>query len=788
LIWLSLEGNLSAIRMSELHTISAGGGAAQADVIFVHGLDGGPFQTWQHDAKRQNDCWLYWLANDAPQISVHTLEYAAISSEWLGPAMPLGDRAKEVLNELARRGIGRRPIVFVCHSLGGLLVKQLLRMASEDAAGPGWRPISDQARGVVFVATPHTGADLARTLRRIGWALRTSPAIDDLRPHAPPLRELNEWYRGFVKPRRVRTLCYYETYRTMATRFRCLPLAIKVVEEADADPGVDGARPMPLDADHRSICKPSKKDHQLCHAVLELVQECAGPQTSGPAPTTVNQLPADLPDFEGREAEIEVLEAALRGEGRAAITAIDGMGGVGKSALAVRVAHRLAAEIGPDGVLYVELGGVSERPLTAVDAMTEVVATFAPEAAKPTGEREAIAGFRAALDGRRVLLLLDNARDAGTVAPLFEHRPPGCAILVTSRERIVAPGVTPMALEEMTPGEARKLLRNIVGEARAGDGDLDAIAKHCGWLPLALRVAGTFLARHTNWPVEDYLKALAGERDRLAKLRLKGMPKLDVAAVLGFSARQLAEEDRELAERWQTLAVFVESFDLAAAAAVWEVSADEALEGLGELVAQSMVRFDPDTSRYRLHDLMRDVAQLPLEGQDEDAIPARLEVVRARHARHYCDVLAAAGQLYLKGGEGVFGGLALYDLDQRNIAAGEAWAAARIAKDDVAARLSARYAEVAIDVLALRLHLRELVHWLEEQRRACERLGDRRGESAALGNSASYGGTLASQNEQFGIISRRSKSRARSATGWLRARDLVTWASLGITWVSHDVL
>jgi hypothetical protein len=521
-------------------------------------------------------------------------------------------------------------------------------------------------------------------------------------------------------------------------------------------------------------------------ALRRLLEDMQRRQAAEPRP--VSQLPADLPDFEGREAEIALVEAALRAGGRAAIIAIDGMGGVGKSALAIHVAHRLAAQVAPDGVLHVELGGVSERPLTALDAMAEVIASFAPKAAKPTSERDAVAGFRAALNGKRVLLLLDNAKDAATVAPLFAHRPPGCAILVTSREKIVAPGATPVALEEMTLGEARKLLRAIVGEGRASDAELDEIARHCGCLPLALRVAGSFLARHINWPVEDYLKALADERGRLAKLKLRGMPKLDVAAVLGFSARQLAEEDRELAERWQTLAVFVESFDLAAAAAVWEVSADEALEGLGELVAQSMVRFDPDTSRYRLHDLMRDVAQLPLEGQDEDAIPARLEVVRARHARHYCDVLAAAGQLYLKGGEGVFGGLALYDLDQRNIAAGEAWAAARIAKDDVAARLSARYAEVAIDVLALRLHLRELVHWLEEQRRACERLGDRRGESAALGNSASYGGTLASQNEQFGIISRRSKSRARSATGWLRARDLVTWASLGITWVSHDVL
>jgi pimeloyl-ACP methyl ester carboxylesterase len=101
-----------------------------------------------------------------------------------------------------RRGLGERPIAFVCHSLGGLLAKQLLRIAGEDAAQPAWRKIAGQTKGVVFVATPHAGADLARTLRRLGWVLRTSPAIDDLRAHAPALRELNEWYRGYaVRPR-----------------------------------------------------------------------------------------------------------------------------------------------------------------------------------------------------------------------------------------------------------------------------------------------------------------------------------------------------------------------------------------------------------------------------------------------------------------------------------------------------------------------------------------------------------------------------------------------------------
>jgi hypothetical protein len=232
-----------------------------------------------------------------------------------------------------------------------------------------------------------------------------------------------------------------------------------VVDPTSADPGITGVVPRSVDADHVSICKPTSRQHLVYRYVLQQLQECRGNVTDNRTPPPINQLPSDLPDFEGRGAQIDALEAVLRAGGRAAISAIDGMGGVGKSALAIHVGHQLAAEIAPDGVLYVDLGGVSDRPLTAVDAMAEVIASFDPKAPKPTSEREAVAGFRTALDGKHVLLLLDNAKNAGTVAPLFEHRPPGCTILVTSREKIVWPGVAPVALEEMTPGEARKLLR-----------------------------------------------------------------------------------------------------------------------------------------------------------------------------------------------------------------------------------------------------------------------------------------------------------------------------------------
>jgi tetratricopeptide (TPR) repeat protein len=712
--------------MSELHRISAGGGTPQADVIFVHGLGGDPFSTWWRDPDHPNDSWPFWLAKDLPEAAVHCLEYDASASNWLGLSMPLTDRATNVLTRLETRDIGRRPVVFICHSLGGLLLKQMLRHA-QDTQVEAWRAIAAETRAIVFLATPHAGSDYATWLHRLGTLalVRASASIDDLRARDDHLRNLNVWYRENATALGIATHCLFEAHPTKIGM---------IVDPTSADPGITGVVPRSVDADHVSICKPKNRQDLVYQYVLQRVQAYGGKGTPELAPPAINRLPTDLPDFEGREAQIETLTATLRAGGQAAITAIDGMGGVGKSALAIHVAHALASEIAPDGVLYVEAGGVSEWPLSALGAMAEAIASFDPEAPKATSEREVIAGFRAVLDGKRVLLLLDNAKDAGTVAPLFEHRPPGCAILVTSREKIVWPGGASVPLEEMTPGEARKLLRAIMGAARATDVELDEIAGRCGRLPLALRVAGTFLVQYANWRVEDYLKALAGERGRLAKLKLKGLPKLDVAAVLGFSARQLAKEDRPLAERWQMLAVFVESFDLAAAAAVWEVEADGALDGLGELVARSMVRFDPEASRYRLHDLMRDVAAVSLEGQDDAALEARLEAARVKHARHYCAVLAAARELYLRGGEGVLAGLALYDLEERQIIAGQAWAAAMIEEDTTAARLAAAYADAGVYVLMLRLHRREWISWLETQCRACAHLRDRQGEGYALGH------------------------------------------------------
>ena len=456
-----------------------------------------------------------------------------------------------------------------------------------------------------------------------------------------------------------------------------------------------------------------------------------------PAPERVisarRQLPADLADFAGREREVAELEALLSGDGAAAsISAIGGMGGIGKSALAVHVAHRLADRY-PDGQLVVDMGGTSDAPLEPAAAMARVIHGFEPGARLPEEPDAVAALYRGLLSGKRALIILDNAADGPQVRSLMP--PPPCAAIVTSRRAIALDGVRSFNLDALSEGEARDLLAAILGPDRVGVAALAELAGACSRLPLALRVAGSFLNLHRDWTVAEYLAALADERERIRRLRIEGDVELDVFASLGLSVAQLAREQADLGTRWRMLGVFVGDFERAAVAAVWDVPSDEARDGLSALVGRSMVLFDVDAARYRLHDLMRDVARgADLAKADRAEPDALRERAAARHAEHYLGVLRSANKLYLQGGDGITAGLALFDLEWRNIEAGQAWAARTAPDDDTAARACGRYPSAGAYVLDLRLHARVRIGWLEAAVGAARRLQDRSLEGNALGN------------------------------------------------------
>jgi Putative serine esterase (DUF676) len=233
-----------------------------ADVIFVHGLDGNARTTW-HPRNQPDDFWPAWLGEDMPQLGVWSLSYAVSASAWKGHTMPLYDRANNTLDLLELEAIGRRPLAFICHSLGGLLIKQVLRNA-RDAANPSWHAIVQHTQLLVFLSTPHSGANLASWIKYIGTLLRTTVSVEELEMHHPRLRELNDWYRDQVESLGIKTFVYYETRPTSG---------ILVVDATTANPGLPGVRPIPVDEDHMSICKPASKQDRLYRRVKRLLED-----------------------------------------------------------------------------------------------------------------------------------------------------------------------------------------------------------------------------------------------------------------------------------------------------------------------------------------------------------------------------------------------------------------------------------------------------------------------------------------------------------------------------------
>jgi pimeloyl-ACP methyl ester carboxylesterase len=274
----------------------------RGDVIFVHGLNGNPREYWCSPGE-PDKFWPAWLGEDVSEAGVWSLGYenAALTprrwsvARWFlqgGFAMSLVERADNVLLELVSKRVGERPLVFVTHSMGGLLVKQLIR-AANDSADARQRAIVEQTRGVCFIATPHIGADPAKWASYFGKLLGTTVAMAELKSHAPHLLNLNQWYRNFVSREHcsIKTLTFYEK--------KPLPVIGLIVAEGDADPGVADAGIFPLDEDHISICKPGSKNPQIHQAVRDFIRrDClrldGGQSAPGPLPSPVKPaIPKD---------------------------------------------------------------------------------------------------------------------------------------------------------------------------------------------------------------------------------------------------------------------------------------------------------------------------------------------------------------------------------------------------------------------------------------------------------------------------------------------------------------
>ena len=423
----------------------------------------------------------------------------------------------------------------------------------------------------------------------------------------------------------------------------------------------------------------------------------------------LHQVPPPPHDFTGREKELAELERQIK-EGAVGIF---GMQGTGKTALAYALTAGIADRF-PDAQIYLDLKGSAQPGQTALsgaEILRHIIQTFQPTVRLPEKEAELRPRYYSVLKGKRVLLLMDNAAGPEQIEPLLPV-PEGCALIVTSRKRFHFEGLHPLDLSALRPEEARELLIRLA--PRLGDAAPE-LAKVCGCFPLALRQAAGAVNERPDLEVREHLARLTDWKGRAGLIE----------GPIAYGLSLVSEPTRV---GWRQLAVFPGRFDRKAAVAVWGLKDDTAADRFGILLRYCLIEWDDLNKRYHLQDAVHDYAVQQLAGTERD-------LAERRHAAYYCQVLSQGDSLYLEGGEKVLQGLALFDREWENIRTGQAWAAAHAGEDETAARLSAKYPDAGAYCLNLRLHPRERIAWFESSLTAARKLGDRRGEGCALGNS-----------------------------------------------------
>jgi tetratricopeptide (TPR) repeat protein/transcriptional regulator with XRE-family HTH domain len=486
--------------------------------------------------------------------------------------------------------------------------------------------------------------------------------------------------------------------------------------------GVEETSALLRAAGHSSFAQLQMQAQHITNPRLSALLAWWNPANRLPAPPLIPtryQLRPPIADFVGRAAEAARLVSALRqalteGQG-ASISGIHGMGGIGKTELAYVVAHQLHS-VFPDGQVLVSLRGTSSAPLGAEQALQTVVRAFAPDERLPDSLDALQARYQAVLQGRRVLILADDARDVAQVRAL--PPPLGCALLITSRQRFSLPGITSVNLEQLAEEEAVTLVQRIC--AGLSKEQAEALARGCGGLPLALRVGSSMLRTDPALPIAAYLERLMDERQRLDQLRDPEEGLLDVAASLSLSYAQL---DAATQRVFRQLGIFVADFSTALALAV--VAAPQGVEveaALHRLLRRNLVMYDIPSGRWRLHDLMRALAldYLVREGEREATL--------WRYARVAVRMAQEIDDQYLAGESQVQASLARFDAERTHIDAAWAWAIGHARMPDGDSLLLA-LALTTTHVGELRYDTqRERIPQLEQALAAAERLADRQGE------------------------------------------------------------
>ncbi|MFE5814133.1 BTAD domain-containing putative transcriptional regulator [Streptomyces sp. NPDC056479] len=366
---------------------------------------------------------------------------------------------------------------------------------------------------------------------------------------------------------------------------------------------------------------------------------------SGSWTTAPCTLPYDLSDFTGRQKELSALLDCIKDKNDSAerhtpIVAIDGMGGSGKTSLAVRAARQMS-DLFPDGQLHMDLRGFTpgERSVTPASALDSLLRALGiPGDRIPDDVEGRAALWRSTLADRRVLLLLDNAVDAAQVLPLLPPAP-GSLVLVTSRARLLdLDGAEWISIGPMSHEDSALLLKEMLGEARVAAEPKAAaeLVALCGRLPLALRIVAARLRNRPRWTVQYLADRLRDETRRLEEL---SAGERSVAATLRLSYQAMAEEYRT---SFRVLGLHPGTdIDVHSTAALLEMDTHDAEDVLERLLDVHLLQ-QPDMGLYRFHDLVRNFARSqrgPATEQDDSAAVERLLGYYLTATEEACQVL-----------------------------------------------------------------------------------------------------------------------------------------------------
>lgn len=507
---------------------------------------------------------------------------------------------------------------------GGLAAARELRERGDlEGAEESFAVALDLWRGTALAGIPGPGAEIVR----VGLAEQRLAATEEhievilaLGRHAEAVRRLTELVREHPLRERFSGQLMLALYRSgrQAEALAAFAAARSVlVDELGLEPGPE-----------------LRQLHARILAADPGLDLATAPVT-GPA-----QLPGDVTAFTGRADELAELDLLASESRDLLIVVVSGTAGVGKTALAVRWARRVAGAY-PDGQLYVNLRGYDPgQPVQPGDALAgflRALGMAGPDI--PPTEDERAAAYRSLLDGRRVLVMLDNAASVEQVRPLLPGGP-SCLVVVTSRDSLAGlvarHGAQRLDLDILPLADSMGLLRSLIGgrvdaEPRAAA----ALAGHCARLPLALRVAAELAATSPGQRLEELAGELAGEQRRLDLLDAGGDGRTAVRGVFSWSYRHLPAE----AARAFRLAGLHPGpdFDAYAVAALTGVTITQARDVLA-LLARAHLIYPTAAGRYGMHDLLRAYGSQLAAEHDSDA--ARAEALTALYDYY----LGTAGQ------------------------------------------------------------------------------------------------------------------------------------------------